>query len=164
MGHHLAQLNIGRTLAPVDSDLLIGFTTMLDVVNDRAERSDGFVWRLQDDGIGNATSLRWPDDDTINVNMSTWTSVEALHAFVYGDREHRAVMRRRREWFEKLAIFQCLWWVPEGHRPTLLEAQERLTALEADGPTPYAFTFTTAFPAPDGPATDVRSFPDACPA
>ncbi|MFJ4790482.1 DUF3291 domain-containing protein [Streptomyces sp. NPDC088794] len=40
-----------------------------------------------------------------------------------------------------------LWWVPAGHRPTVAEAEERLLRLRADGPTPYAFTFRSPFPA-----------------
>ncbi|SDD65411.1 protein of unknown function [Streptomyces prasinopilosus] len=39
-----------------------------------------------------------------------------------------------------------LWWVPEGHRPTVAEAEARLLHLRAHGPTPYAFTLRTSFP------------------
>lgn len=63
-----------------------------------------------------------------------------------------------------VAIFQCLWWVPAGHRPSLDEAKERLGALETDGPTPFAFTFTTAFPEPGAGPPAARSLPEACPA
>jgi Domain of unknown function (DUF3291) len=41
-----------------------------------------------------------------------------------------------------------LWWVPAGHRPSVAEADERLAALRADGPTPRAFTFRESFAPP----------------
>ena len=68
------------------------------------------------------------------VNMSVWESVEALRAFVYGD-AHAAVLRRRREWFERLGEPEtALWWVPAGRMPTVAEAEERLATLRARGP------------------------------
>ncbi len=73
--------------------------------------------------------------------MSVWESVEALWSFVY-DGGHLEVMRRRREWMTKLAeIHMALWWVPEGHIPTVEEARERLDHLRAHGPSERAFTF-----------------------
>lgn len=62
--------------------------------------------------------------------------------------------------------FMVLWWVPAGATPTVDEAKERLQALRAEGPTPYAFTFKHRFPAPDMPGAsrsviDDREF---CPA
>ena len=62
-GYHLAQMNIGRLLAPIDDPLLAGFVARLDEINTLAERSPGFVWRLQTDA-GNATALR-PYDDAL---------------------------------------------------------------------------------------------------
>ena len=45
--HHLAQLNVGRTKAPLDSELLSAFVEALEPVNALADSSPGFVWRLQ---------------------------------------------------------------------------------------------------------------------
>ena len=39
----------------------------------------------------------------------------------------------------------ALWWVPQGHRPSVDEAKKRLAHLEANGPTQFAFTFTKSF-------------------
>ena len=119
----------------------------LDPVNAVADASPGFVWRLQTED-GNATAIRAFDEDTM-VNMSVWESIEALRAFVYSNRAHLDVMRRRREWFhDHVEAFQVLWWVPVGHIPSVAEAEERLTLLRADGPSPEAFTFRRHFPAP----------------
>ena len=78
------------------------------------------------------------------VNMSTWESLESLRAFVYTS-GHTAVMRSRKQWFEKLDTYLVLWWVPAGHEPTVDEAKERLEHLARNGPTPYAFTFRASF-------------------
>ncbi len=66
---HVAQVNIARIKAPLDDPLMAGFVARLDEINALADRSPGFVWRLQT-SEGNATSLRPYDDDRILVNMS----------------------------------------------------------------------------------------------
>jgi hypothetical protein len=59
------------------------------------------------------------------------------------------VLRQRRSFFEVMSsAFVVLWWVPDGHQPTLEEAHERLELLETDGPTARAFTLRTSFPPP----------------
>ena len=154
MEHEIAQVNIGRLVAPRDSARLAGFFAALDAVNAVADGAPGFVWRLQTDE-GNATGIaafEWEGDDghDVLINMSVWRSIEELAAFVYGE-FHRAVLLQRRSWFETIAEpTTCLWWVPAGHRPSTEEAEERLLALRASGPTPAAFTFRHAFGPPDG--------------
>ncbi|GAA2748449.1 DUF3291 domain-containing protein [Kitasatospora cinereorecta] len=147
-GHQLAQLNIARLLAPLDSPQLADFVAALDPVNAVADRADGFVWRLVEGEDGNATDARIYGDDWLLVNMSVWRDPEALEAYVYGE-EHRAVLRRRREWFGRVAeAMTVLWWVEAGHRPTVAEAEGRLTRLREQGPTAEAFTLRERFPAP----------------
>ena len=145
---HLAQVNVGRLLAPVDDPRIDGFRTALDHINALAEAQPGFVWRLTGEG-NNATDIR-PDeaDPLLAINVSTWRSVEDLAAFAYRT-EHRDYVRRRLEWFEPATqpIF-ALWWVPAGHAPSLAECLERLAHLRADGPTPHAFDFKHRFDAP----------------
>ncbi|MET7660156.1 DUF3291 domain-containing protein [Streptomyces sp. NPDC058293] len=144
--HELAQVNIGRLTAPLDSEQLRDFAEGLDPVNAVADASDGFVWRLKDES-GDATSFRIFDDAWLLVNMSVWRDTNALTAFMYQGL-HRELLARRREFFERLdEAVTALWWVPAGHRPTLEEAEERLVHLRAHGPTPHAFNLRTAFPA-----------------
>jgi uncharacterized protein DUF3291 len=148
-GYHLAQLNIGRIVAPLDSEQLAGFVAGLEPINAQADEAPGFVWRLQTDE-GDATALRPFDDDMILVNMSVWASVEALSEFVYRS-GHRDVLRQRAEWFERaIEPYLVLWWVPAGHIPTMTEAKERLEQLRAKGPSADAFTFRHVYPAPGG--------------
>jgi hypothetical protein len=115
-GWHVAQVNVGRLLAPIDSPQLAAFVAMLDPINALADGSPGFVWRLQTED-GDATAIRAFDDERILVNMSVWKSIDALGRFVYASR-HLEVMRRRRAWFEKMAeSFLALWWIPAGTSP-----------------------------------------------
>ncbi len=147
-GHELAQLNIARLLAPLDSPRLADFVAGLEPINAAAEAASGFVWRLQDEAAGDATSIRPFDDDWIIVNLTVWTSAEALRAFVYDD-AHRAYLRRRREWFERLAeAVTVLWWVPAGRRPTVADARGRLEHLRKHGSTEHAFGLSDTVPAP----------------
>lgn len=145
MDHYqLAQLNIAQLLAPIDSPVLQDFVANLARINQLAESAPGFVWRLQDEA-GDATGYTHFGSDVI-ANLSVWTDRDALFEYVYGT-EHLAIMRRKREWFSKLAsAHMVLWWVPAGHRPSLAEAEQRLQQLRQQGPGPEAFTFKKPFP------------------
>jgi hypothetical protein len=145
----LAQVNIARLAAPLDSAQLADFVAGLEPVNALAEAADGYVWRLKDES-GDATAIEafaWDAGDSLGVivNMSVWRDLESLVAFVY-DEGHRAVLRRRREWFRPVTeVTTACWWVPAGHEPSTDEAEDRVRHLRAHGPTPYAFTLRTPF-------------------
>jgi hypothetical protein len=143
---HLAQFNMARLLAPLDSPQLADFVGALERINALADNSPGFVWRLQGDG-GDATSLR-PFGEDVIVNMSLWENVETLFDFVYRT-AHAPVMARRRQWFAKPdGVYTVLWWVKAGHIPKVEDARARLDILQRKGPSPAAFTFKTRFPPP----------------
>jgi len=150
----LAQVNVGRLTAPLDDPALAGFVASLDPVNAAAEQAPGFVWRLQTED-GNATAIQaftWDAAGSagVVVNLSVWTDVEHLAAFVFGEM-HRQVLRRRREWFHRMREAQvACWWVAAGHRPSTDEAEDRVRHLRAHGPTPHAFTLQASFPPPGG--------------
>lgn len=156
MDYLLAQVNVARMREPLDSPLLADFAAALDPVNAMADAAPGFVWRLQTED-GNATAVQafqWDQAGSagVLVNMSVWESVEALAGFVYSD-AHRQVLRRRRQWFERMATaYVALWWTPRGHTPTTGEAEERVIHLRVFGPTPHAFTLREHFPPPGAAA------------
>src|SRR5215213_2544125 len=131
----LAQVNIGRARGAITDEVMQGFVARLEEINALAERSPGFVWRLQTED-GDATAVRpYADDHSILINMSTWADLGSLRNYVFRS-AHAAVMRRRREWFERFeGVYLALWWVPAGHRPTVEEAVSRLGHLQAHGPT-----------------------------
>jgi hypothetical protein len=162
--YQLAQVNIGRALAAPDDPLMQGFMSRLEEINQLAEATPGFVWRLQTDA-GDATALRPYEDERILINMSVWESVEALQRYVYKS-AHADVMKRRREWFEKFdGVYTALWWVAAGRLPTIEEAKERLAHLNEHGVSEYAFTFQKPFPPPDVQTEQFVSAPfEPCPA
>jgi Domain of unknown function (DUF3291) len=162
MEHSLAQLNVARLKAPLDSPVMAEFVARLEAINRLADAAPGFIWRLQSDE-GDATALRPMGEDML-VNMSVWADAEALADFVYRT-AHSAVMRRRRDWFERLGeAYLVLWWVPAGHRPSIEEAIARLELLRGRGPSPEAFNFRALY-GPDGsPARDTGPLRGPCPA
>ncbi|MFB7257004.1 DUF3291 domain-containing protein [Streptomyces nojiriensis] len=158
---HLAQLNVATLLHPFDDPRMAPFVEMLDPVNAAADGAPGFVWRLVEEGAADATGLRPAGEDVV-VNLSVWQTQEALWDFSYRS-GHLEVMRRRREWFERhVQAHLVLWWVPAGHRPTVAEALERLTDLQAHGPSPRAFTFASAYTAAEA-AQHLQAGPPAQP-
>ena len=161
--YHLAQLNIAKAKEPLESPLMADFVANLDRINALAEQSPGFVWRLKDES-GDATAIR-PFGDDVIVNMSVWTDVASLGYYAFMS-AHVEIMRRRNEWFNRMAeAYAVLWWVLEGHQPSTDEAKERLNHLRKFGASPHAFTFKEAFPAPDSPQPALAVAPrDGCPA
>lgn len=163
-GWQLAQVNIGRARGEMTQPVMAEFVARLPAINALAERSPGFVWRLQTED-GDATAVRPYEDTRILINLSVWADLDALRAYVYRS-AHAQVMRRRREWFERFErVYVALWWVPAGHRPSVEEAVVRLAHLEHHGPTAFAFSFAQAF-GPDGVpvALERASRDDTCPA
>lgn len=147
-GHDIAQLNVGRAVAPLDDVRLTGFVGRLDEINALAERSPGFIWRLQGEN-GNNTALKVSADELFIVNLSLWESIEHLHAFTYAS-GHKTVFARRFDWFERRdGPNHVMWWLPRGRIPDVTDALRRLERLAELGPTPEAFTFKERFPPPD---------------
>lgn len=126
MAFHLAQLNVARLLHPLDHPQIKEFIDGLDHINALAEQWPRFVWRLQTDS-GNATDIRHP---------------RSQDPFTY--------YLKRSHWFEKpIEAHYALWWVRQGHIPSLEEARDRLEHYRANGASPHAFWFDKLFPAPE---------------
>ncbi len=139
MAFHLAQVNIARAKAPLDSPLMAEFINALDKVNAVADSSPGFIWRLQTDD-GNAIAVRVYDDPRVIFNMSVW-QLSALKDYVYRSM-HGGVFARRQDWFEKMeAPHMAMWWIPAGSIPEIAEPKKRLEYLSRHGESPHAFTF-----------------------
>ena len=151
--YQLAQVNIARFRLPISDPVNADFVANLERVNAAADGSPGFVWRLIGEG-GDALDIQAFSDPNMAINMSVWEDVESLAAFTYREPSHLEIMRRRREWFDKMEFHLALWWVPAGHRPTIAEARERLELLRRRGPTEDAFTFTRPFGPPGSGAAE----------
>jgi len=141
IGHHLAELNIGRLLVPTDDPRVAEFMGALDRINGLGKRMPGFVWMMEgsgEPGTGN-TEAKIGGDAQFVSNLTVWQSVEALEAFVWNT-VHRTFYERRAEWFEVLGKMHfVMWWLPAGHRPTLDEALARLALKQEQGDSEAAF-------------------------
>jgi hypothetical protein len=140
-GTHLAELNVGRLLAPTDDPRVAEFMGALDRINSLGKRMPGFVWMMEgsgEPGTGN-TATKIGGDPQFVSNLTVWDSVATLEAFVWTT-VHRTFYARRQEWFEVLGRMHfVMWWVPAGHRPTLDEGLARLALREAKGDSDAAF-------------------------
>lgn len=139
---HLAQANVAWMRASYDDPLMDDFLERLDPVNAIADDSPGFVWRLTGDDVDPRAQKIFGVDNLL-FNMSVWESVEALEHYVYKS-GHIKVLQKRSKWFEKMDRSPfVLWWIDEGHIPSIEEAKQRFELLWNNGPTPEAFTFSS---------------------
>ncbi len=145
---HLAQINIAKNKAPLESLEMKEFTDFLAPVNKLAEDSLGFVWRLKDEASGESSSyMATPFDAGFIVNMTVWKDIVSLSNFVFGT-VHSYFLKNRSKWFEKhIEIQVVMWWIPVEHIPTLEEAHEKLKYINQQGPTPVAFNYKNLFDA-----------------
>ena len=143
-GLHLAELNVGRLLAPTDDPRVGEFMAALDRINGLGKRMPGFVWMMEGSGApgtGN-TEAKIAGDPQYVSNLTVWESVATLENFVWNT-VHRTFYERRQEWFEVPGRMHfVMWWIPAGHRPTLDEALARLAMLETNGDGDDAFGWT----------------------
>lgn len=135
-------------LAPIDDPIMADFVNNLDRINAIADDSEGFIWRLQGEEE-NSIAIRTFDDETLVINMSVWTTMEALYNFTYKS-DHISILRRKKEWFSKITdMHMVCWYIPKGHIPTTLEAKEHLSYANKYGTSPYAFSFKDKFSVDD---------------
>lgn len=147
--YQLAQINVARMIGVnIEDPVMKEFVEYFDSVNQVAEESNGFVWRLKDED-NNATGFNPFNDEQVIINLSVWKDKESLEYFTYKT-FHVDFLRRRKEWFQKYRkASYVLWWIKDGQYPTLEEALERLEYLQKNGPSEYAFSFQAAFQKPD---------------
>ncbi len=135
----LAELNVGRLIAPTDDPRVADFMNNLDRINGLGKRMPGFVWMMEGtSGAGN-TEAKINGDDQFVPNLSVWRDATSLETFVFKTL-HTKFMERRAEWFEVLGSMHfVMWWVPDGHQPSLEEALAKLAHLQEHGASAEAF-------------------------
>ncbi|MEM7186216.1 MAG: DUF3291 domain-containing protein [Bacteroidota bacterium] len=142
---HLAQLNIAEAIASMDDPIMADFIAATDRINALADAHPGFVWRLKGEDSDDSYSIQAFDSERTLVNMSVWKDRESLFNYVYHS-GHVEIFKRRKEWFDKMPkMHMVLWYVEEGHIPTLDEAKERLLHLQEHGESEYAFSFKSSY-------------------
>ncbi|WP_271855784.1 DUF3291 domain-containing protein [Patiriisocius marinus] len=142
----LAQLNLADAIADMESPIMAGFINATDRINELAAQSDGYIWSLIDRPEEERENrIEVFSKESVLVNMTVWKNRESLFEFVYSS-DHKDIMIRKKEWFQKMPkIHMVLWYVPDGHQPTISEGKERLEYLRLHGETPYAFSFKSKF-------------------
>jgi len=131
----------------IDDPIMKEFVDNLDKVNEVAESSEGFVWRLKDES-NNAASFNPYNDEQVIINISVWENVDSLKNYVYKTM-HSDFLKRKKEWFNKYGEAHfAFWWIKKGDFPTIEEAVERLAFLQKSGPSERAFDFKNPFPKP----------------
>ena len=85
MDYQLAQLNIAQMRYTCESAEMAYFVQQLDTVNALADRSPGFIWRLQSDE-GNATEYHiWGDPGYLQLEHGTYIGLSAqMHVMFPG--------------------------------------------------------------------------------
>lgn len=150
--YQLAQINIAKMKGEdINAPIMKDFVENIDRINQLAEASRGFVWRLKDEE-DNALSINPFPDNSLLINVSVWTDIEHLKQYVYQSM-HAEIMQRKREWFHHFKDFHyALWWTKTGEYPSAEAAAKKLSQLQAKGPNQEVFTFNTAYPPPSNTA------------
>jgi len=137
----LAQLNLGRIAHPLDDPRVADFVRGLEMVNRVAAEAPGFVWKYET-GEGGTVEDAVGGDPLILVNMTVWETVEDLEHFTFRTL-HKRFYNRRRDWFVPMGRPSfVMWWVEDGHRPSLAEALARLEQLRREGPGETVFDWS----------------------
>lgn len=142
---HLAQFNIAEAIDERDSEVMADFFNNIERINAAADQHEGFVWRFDDDADEDLFSETAYGSSYILVNMSVWKDRDSLFRFVYQS-EHLEIYKRKKEWFHKMPrMHMVMWYVEEGHIPSLEEGKERLEYLQKHGESEHAFSFKSKF-------------------
>lgn len=141
---YVAHYNVARLKELPGHPAVAEFVDNAPKVNAVAERSPGFVWRLDDETATVSPSTTFQaimGDHYLASSLSVWENTDALLNFVKKT-IHGSFLRRRSEWFEPWeGPNYVVWPVSEGHIPTLQEGDARLKQLAESGATPSAFDF-----------------------
>ena len=147
ISYHIAQINIAQAKADKDSEIMSGFISRLDEIHTLADNAEGFVWRLETED-GDDGSISVFNDPLLLIKMSVWQDIDSLRAFVYKS-IHIGLLQNRDAWFDKMGeMHQTIWWVPQGHIPTMQEGKDKLDQSREFGSTAEAFTFGKKFSSP----------------
>jgi hypothetical protein len=142
---HIAQMNMGFLLHPFGDPLIAGFEDNTDRVNEVADRSKGFVWRMKDEDLDipeNDCGRLFGRPEVALATLSVWESFKDFEHFVHKT-IHGQFLNRRAEWFEHVeAPSYVIWPIAVGHIPNLVEGKERLMLLREHGPSDDAYDFS----------------------
>lgn len=139
--YYLAQVNVAKMLAPMHDPMMQDFVNNEARINAIAYQHEGFIWQLEEKDL----AIDVFKDKSLIINISVWKSIETLFDYTYRS-GHAEIFKRKKEWFSKMKLMHmAFWYIPEGYKPTLQDAKNRLDYLNKYGDTPYAFGFKSKF-------------------
>ncbi|MEM8750047.1 MAG: DUF3291 domain-containing protein [Pseudomonadota bacterium] len=139
---HLAELNISRWKIDSAADAARGFVDNVARINGVAERADGFRWRLLDEQRDEAGRNAVCDGPETIMTLSVWETPGHLEHFVRNT-VHKQIYNGKNQWFSHMESHHfVMWWVEEGHEPTLEEARARIDHLDTHGNSDFAFDWS----------------------
>lgn len=145
---HLAEFNIGTLKYDWEDPRVADFLNNLDRIYGVAMRSKGYVWHLDGDEMEDAqvdpNGVLGGNPRTAST-LSVWEDVRSLEEFAFNT-VHKQFYDRKDEWYDPAEQVWdghriVMWWVPEGHRPSVEEAAERLQHLIDHGNSDHAFNW-----------------------
>ena len=123
MHYHLAQVNVARMVAALDSPELASFVAQLDAVNAEADRAPGFVWRLLDaSSVRTEADLRF-EQEALQANLALVDLVGKV-----AERKQATVGQVALAWL----LAQKPWIVPIPGTRRLGRLEENLGAADLD--------------------------------
>lgn len=129
----IAQMNMGYLLHPHGDPRVAGFEDNSDRLNAVADRSPGFIWRLQGEGYDlpeNDTGALFGRPEVALATLSTWESFEDFEHFVHKT-IHGQFLDRRAEWFEHVHDQSyVIWPIEAGHIPSLTEGKKQTASAK----------------------------------
>jgi hypothetical protein len=132
----LAQFDLVKPRYPKTDPRMSSFYESTRYVNNLAEQHPGFIWRELNEDQALLDEL-WGKG--FLYTLSVWTSPESLKDFLYKT-PHNEFRKRGAEWYLPVSKPRVvMWWVEEGHIPTLKEAHEKMQILYEVGPSYQAF-------------------------
>src|SRR5262249_40850494 len=118
VSYHLAQVNIARMKASPGALEMAGLVARIVEMNQLAEGSKGFVWRLHGPEASPA-ALRVFENSFVPFepgrlfyNLSVWETIEDLSTFAFRT-AHAEMLRDKARWMDQFdRAHLALWWIP----------------------------------------------------
>ncbi len=137
----LAEFNFGTLKYDWEDKRVSDFRNNLERVNRLASRADGYIWRMPDaemDAAQNEAGGVFGNARTAST-LSVWRDVDSLSNFVWKT-IHKQFYDRKGEWYDPEGNGNfVMWWIPEGHKPTVAEGMERFNHMKLHGESDFAF-------------------------
>ncbi len=135
---NIAQVNIAKLRYDKESEQVLEFTSNIEIINNLAEQSEGYIWHLRESNSG----ANYYQCNLMLVNISIWRSVTDFKKFIYNS-EHLYFIKNQSYWFTKITGRNyAIWHTKKFSNISVEEGIKRLDSLNKYGPNKYAFSIS----------------------